>query len=194
MPTTLAPESLHLFRPLRALRLVPASPDPQLLADREQAAFERGRIEGERALGEQLLQQRADLIELQNGIFQSLRDALPATIQDCESAVVTLAFEVAQKLVADLPITADSIAATVREALDQAQEAGECWVQLHPDDLALIERLNRPQALPHGATERLHFESSPAVTRGGCLVKTRFGLVDARRETKLALLQKSLLA
>ena len=191
---TSSAETLRLSRPLRALRFVPAGMDPQLLADREQAAFERGRIEGERALGAQLLQQRAELIEIQNGIFQSLRDALPTTIHDCETSLVTLAFEVAQKLVADLPITAESIAATIREALDQAQEAGECWVQLHPDDLAIVERLNTPQALPHGATERLHFEASPAVTRGGCLVKTRFGLVDARRETKLELLKKSLLS
>ena len=192
--TSPAPETLRLSRPLRALRFAPAGIDPQLLADREQAAFERGRIDGERALGAQLLQQRAELIEIQNGIFQSLRDALPTTIHDCETSLVTLAFEVAQKLVADLPITADSVAATIREALDQAQEAGECWVQLHPDDLALVERLNTPQALPNGATERLHFEASPAVTRGGCLVKTRFGLVDARRETKLELLKKSLLS
>ena len=188
------PEPLRLTRPLRALRCAPPGVDARVLTEREEAAFEQGRIAGERALSEQLLQQRAELIELQNGVLASLRNALPATIHECESAVISLAFEVAQKLVADLPITADTVATAVREALEQAQEAGECWVQLHPDDLALLERTNAPQALPHSATERLHFESSPAVTRGGCLVKTRFGTIDARRETKLELLKQSLLA
>lgn len=187
------PEPLRLARPLRGLRLANPGLDPARLAELEQAAFLRGQIAGEQALSEQLLQQRAELIQLQNGVLQSLRDALPATIQDCESALVALAFEVAQKLVAELPITADTVAAAIREALNQAHEAGECWVQLHPEDLALLERTNAPQALPNGATERLHFESSPAITRGGCLVKTRFGTVDARRETKLDLLKKSLL-
>ena len=188
------PEPLRLTRPLRALRFAPPGVDARVLTEREEAAFEQGRIAGERALSEQLLQQRAELIELQNGVLASLRDALPTTIHECESAVISLAFEVSQKLVADLPITADTVASAVREALDQAQEAGECWVQLHPDDLVLLDRTNAPQALPHGATERLHFESSPAVTRGGCLVKTRFGTIDARRETKLELLKQSLLA
>jgi flagellar biosynthesis/type III secretory pathway protein FliH len=38
----------------------------------------------------------------------------------------------------------------------------------------------------------LRFISATEVTRGGCLVQTRFGLIDARRETKLAQLKQSL--
>jgi flagellar biosynthesis/type III secretory pathway protein FliH len=34
--------------------------------------------------------------------------------------------------------------------------------------------------------------SSTEVSRGGCVVQTRFGVIDARRETKLELLQESL--
>jgi len=35
--------------------------------------------------------------------------------------------------------------------------------------------------------------ASSEVSRGGCLIQTRFGLVDARRETKLEQLQQTLL-
>jgi len=44
-----------------------------------------------------------------------------------------------------------------------------------------------------GAQE-FRFLSSPEVTRGGCLVQTQFGTVDARRETKFDLLQRTLTA
>ena len=37
------------------------------------------------------------------------------------------------------------------------------------------------------------FSARPEVTRGGCLVQTRFGTVDARRETKFDLLKRNLL-
>ena len=39
---------------------------------REQAAYERGRRDGEKALSEQLLQQRGELLELQKGVLDSL--------------------------------------------------------------------------------------------------------------------------
>jgi flagellar biosynthesis/type III secretory pathway protein FliH len=43
-------------------------------------------------------------------------------------------------------------------------------------------------------TGPLKFSSSPEVTRGGCIVQTRFGLVDARRETKIEQVKQSLTA
>ena len=36
----------------------------------------------------------------------------------------------------------------------------------------------------------LRFVHSPEATRGGCIVQTRFGVIDARRETKLEQLQQ----
>jgi flagellar biosynthesis/type III secretory pathway protein FliH len=42
--------------------------------------------------------------------------------------------------------------------------------------------------------ERMKFQVSPQVTRGGCMIQTNFGIVDARRETKLAALKQSLQA
>jgi flagellar biosynthesis/type III secretory pathway protein FliH len=40
----------------------------------------------------------------------------------------------------------------------------------------------------------LRFAGSSEVTRGGCLVQTRFGVIDARRETKLEQLRQTLSA
>jgi flagellar biosynthesis/type III secretory pathway protein FliH len=41
---------------------------------------------------------------------------------------------------------------------------------------------------------RMRFHRSPDISRGGCIVKTRFGIIDARREVKLAELEKTVLA
>ena len=74
---------------------------------------------------------------------------------------------------------------TLREALRQAEDTAEIIIQLHPDDLALLRQHNSPvlEGLPE--TGPLRFIGSAEVTRGGCIVQTRFGLVDARRETKM---------
>lgn len=184
-------ETLCLHQPLRDVALAGQLPEAAA-RERERAAYERGRLEGERSLGEQLIQQRGELLELQNGVLHSLRQTLPQVVAECEQTLVCLAMEVARKLVADLPITAETVEAAVHNALSQVAEATPFSVLLNPEDLALLERVNAPTLLTTVGAEKIRFESSVEVTRGGCMVRTRFGTVDARRETKFDLLLMSM--
>ncbi len=163
--------------------------DPAL---RDRAAYERGLAEGEKSLSEQLLRQRTELLQLQNGVLTSLRQAVPQVVRQSESALVQLALEVARKLVDGLPISAEMVEAAVRSALAQVEESAEFDIYLHAEDLALLQRCNLPLLLPGTGHEAMAFHPSPEVTRGGCLVRTRFGVVDAQRETKLDLIRRSL--
>jgi flagellar assembly protein FliH len=187
-------ETLRLKAPLRDVRWgTPVSEETlaQQRHERERGIFEQGRLEGEKALGAQLVRQRAELQEVQNGVLESLRQVVPKVAAGCERALVELALETARKLVAGLPVSAEMVEAAVREAVDQVEEATEFYVHLQADDLELLRRVNSPMLLPGGG-DRLHFRPSPEVTRGGCVVHTRFGVVDARRETKFELLRESL--
>ncbi|MDB6034175.1 MAG: hypothetical protein JWM16_4513 [Verrucomicrobiales bacterium] len=160
------------------------------IALREQAAYEKGRREGERALGEQLLQQRADLLALEQGVLQSLAEAVPNLLQTCETELAELAVEIASKLVAGLPIVPEMIEAVVRDALCDLEKNLDYQVYLNIEDLELLKRIESP--ILHDQTPGLHFQASGEVTRGGCMIKTPFGVIDARREVKLEALQKSL--
>jgi flagellar assembly protein FliH len=191
-------KTLSLGRPLNNARLIqPAPPEtghnpPTSDPSREQAAFERGLAEGERRLGEQLLHQRTELLELQNGVLAALREAVPQVVRQSESTLIQLALEVARKLVGDLPVSAEMVEAAVRSALSQVKESAEFHVYLHADDLALLQKCNSPVLLPGPGNEAVRFTVSPEVARGGCLVQTRFGVIDASRETKLELIRQSL--
>jgi flagellar assembly protein FliH len=179
----------RMIWPARAETNLPlAAGDPSS----EQAAFDRGLAEGEKRLGEQMLGQRAELLELQNGVLASLRAAVPQVVRQSETAVIQLALEVARKLVGDLPVSVEMVEAAVRSALAQVEESSEFHVYLHADDLALLQKCNSPVLLPGPGNEAVRFQASAEVTRGGCLVQTRFGVIDARRETKLELIQQSL--
>jgi flagellar assembly protein FliH len=193
-----SPEDIRLHAPLRDVRpggppkvMVPGDP---ALQDQWRASYDLGRIEGEKALRDQLLQQRSDTHELIQGVLQSLRTAVPQVIRDTESVMVTLALEVAQKLVADMPISVPMIEAAVRDALSQVEGTAQFTVRLHPADLELLQKSDSPILAPPDGSGEFRFLGSPEVARGGCLVQTRFGTVDARRETKFDLLKRSLLA
>ncbi len=162
--------------------------------DREHAAYVRGRQEGERALSEQLLQQRTELNQLQQGVLASLQRVVPQVIHDSENALIALALEAAQKLACGIPMSVEMVEATVREALEQVEEATEFSVDLHPDDLALLEKNHSPMLDPQGGVQRMCFRGSSQVSPGGCLVHTRLGVIDGCRETKLRNLKKALLS
>ena len=187
-----ARETVKFAAPLREVKLTRSGERETLRQQDLQANYERGRIEGERALSEQLVRQRAEVMELQTGVLASLREAIPQVTRDCERALVTLALEAARRLVCDLPISAEMIEASVKEACAEVEDTAEFTVQLHVEDLALLQRTNSPLLLPQGGNERIHFHTSPQVTRGGCVVQTRFGVIDARRETRFEILQKVL--
>ena len=134
------------------------------------------------------------MLELQQGVLKSLQQAVPQVVRDCEQALTALALAVAQKLVSGLPVSVEMVEAAVQEALGEVEETTDYHIYLHPEDLELLQQANSNLLASNGSNGRMHFHRAPEVTRGGCLVKTRFGVIDGRREPKLELLQKSLLA
>src|SRR6185295_12345317 len=95
-----------LSHPLREVRLrngfelmVSESKFREIVEER----FRAGVDAGQKALAEQLVQQRKQLIELQNGVLRSIGQALPSVIAECEQSVVLLAIEAAKRVVASLP-------------------------------------------------------------------------------------------
>lgn len=188
-------DSIILDQPLRdvlQLTKAPAQDWEAHLREREEAAYQNGRRDGERALSEQLLQQRNEMVELQNGVVASLQRTLPQMIQESESTLIALALESAQKIIAGLPVDSQMVEAVVREALRQVEDTAEIVIQLHPDDLALLRKHESPLLKGLPETGPLRFTGVSEVTRGGCIVRTRFGMIDARRETKLEQLHKTL--
>lgn len=198
------PLRVNFSEPLQAVRVVPGlkSTSPTTVSgisslavgELEKAAYERGRRDAEKSLQEQLIQQRAELATLQHGALRAVKDSISQVVQQSEALLVDLALEVACRLVSELPINREMVAANVREALNQIEGTSEITLQLHPEDLSLFEQidtLDRPGA---PGVESIKLQPNPAVTRGGCLVHTRFGVIDNQRETKLRNLKQTLAA
>jgi flagellar assembly protein FliH len=180
------------LKEVHRLEEVPAQRWDDLLRTHDETGYQRGRCDGENALSEQLVQQRSEIAGLQHGILESLARAVPELIKESENALVRLALEAAEKVIAGLPISAELVEGVVREALRQVEDTAEIIVQLHPDDLALLRKHNASVLDGVSDTGPLHFVGSLEVTRGGCLVQTRFGLIDARREVKLEQLKQAI--
>lgn len=190
-------ETLTLPQPLRDVR--PLTPIPALEAEHRMReadanAYERGRRDAEKALREQLLQQRSELLEMHQGVVDSLRRAVSQVVTETEDALLNLALEAAQRLIAGLPVSPEMLEAVVREALSHVEDNTEITVHLHAEDLALLRKHDSPLLRGSPESGTMRFVGSAEIARGDCLVQTRFGLLDARRETKLQQLRDSLKA
>ena len=184
-------ETIKFSEPLRDVRLVDARERERRFAGQLDEAYERGMLDGERKLSEQLVNQRSEILDLKNGVLNSLTQTLPNVINECQDSLVALALQVAEKLVAGLPISVEMVEASIREALAQMEEATSYTVQINPADLQLLDQYASPLRQSAQA-DGIELQASPEISRGGCVVESRFGVVDAQRATKMALLQKSM--
>lgn len=186
--------SIVLPAPLRDARLVRYSVEEvlALLNERERLGFERGRAAGERSLAQELLQQRADMHALQAGVLAQVRDSVRATLAGCEDLMVELAGEIALRVIGDSAVTRESIQHAVGDALREVHDSTEFTVFLHPQDLELLGSASGIDGVAATESDRARFAPDPTIARGGCIVRTAFGVLDSRREVRIASVKEAL--
>lgn len=160
------------------------------LAAREEAAYQRG-VDATRTLADQqMVEFRADIEQLSEGVFKKLSELEPALVAQLRETLPGLALDLARRLLAGYEPPAEVVARICEEALNEIfPERDNLELSIAPRDAALLEKLN-PDWLRRYPGLRLR--SDPTLQPGDCVVRSRFGLTDARVATKLGALQHSL--
>jgi flagellar assembly protein FliH len=160
------------------------------LAAKVEEAYRRGVDAARGAADQQMVELRADIEQLSQGVLQRLAAAEPALLGQLREALPGLALEIARRLLAGFEPPPELIEKFCREALDQLfPEREGLELSLCPRDAEQLSRLNPDwlQRFPE-----LKVCTDAALAPGDCLVRSRFGLTDGRQQTKLAILQHSL--
>lgn len=110
-----------------------------------------------------------------------------ATAEAVERDAVELAVQLAEKIVAGaLDADAERVLDVVRGALRRLSERRRVTVLVHPDDLELVQAAAAGFASELGGIEHCEVQSERRLARGGAVVRTDEGQVDASIETQLA--------
>jgi flagellar biosynthesis/type III secretory pathway protein FliH len=168
----------------------------------EQAAYERGKKEAEANLQQQLDLMKAEYASGKDKEFANFCDTIrseldgqvPKILESLEKHVVNLAADIAMKIVADLPIDKTMVESVVKDALAKAEQEAEIVVLLHPDDLELLTQGDSELLEKTQGAGNVQFKASTEVTRGGCMLDTHYGTLDARRETKADIIKQAVTA
>jgi flagellar biosynthesis/type III secretory pathway protein FliH len=148
-------------------------------------AVEQGRQEGIRVAAAG----REDL-EIERERLETERERL---LDRAEEEIVHLALAVAGKVLALAVQDERAVVESARRALARVRGRKELVARVHPADVPAL-RAEGPGLLP-GATraERLEIRQDPGVGRGGVILETEAGTVDARIEAQLEALGQALL-
>lgn len=167
-------------KPLLAAESPKPCVDPAQL---EKEGYEKGFLQGEKA-GMEIAEQRLEAVmrRYAEGIVEvsNLRASLYAQV---EREVVKLAVEVAKKVVhRELQADPEIIQTVVRVALNHVAEKSAVTVHLSPVDYSFL--LEQRAELSQSEGRDISLLADKSIERGGCLVNTECGDIDARIEEK----------
>jgi flagellar assembly protein FliH len=160
-----------------------------------QAAHAAGYQEGGDAArafsNQQIVELRTELQSLQTGLFQQLAAAEESLADQVRAALPALAVELGQRLLAGFVPPPELVEKLCREALDQLYpERDGLELVVGPRDAAALERLV-PSWRAHFTNLRVTIDDM--LNPGDCLVRSRFGVTDARASSKIEALRHELL-
>ena len=140
----------------------------------------RGRKEGRDSSAKQ---HQVQLTKLQSTVSQLL-DYRSTIRTEVEREVVDLAFAAARRILRrEATLDRSAAAGIVRACMDEKSNAEVTRVLVHPDDLEQVRLCVGPS---------IEVAASKEVSRGGALLETKSGLLDARIDSQLDELQMGL--
>lgn len=168
-----------------------------ILLDAKQEAIDLIETAAEEAEAIRRSAYEAGCEEVQVEMLENLlatRDERSRALTDVEEEVLKLSVKLAEKIIGRAVELDESIRAEiVFSAVRQARQQEMLTVRVNANDLPLLERM-RERIDAFGRTRFVDFVADQAVSRGGCIIESASGTIDARVETQLRVLENALLA
>lgn len=173
-----------------------SEPENQLQVQLE-AYYSDGFEAGQKAVKDQLQQEFTDKLLVKYAEFHSIVSTLEENFVKYEAAfekvVVDLSFAITEKIIRRELERESIIKDVLKDSIKKIIGANEVVVKLHPDDYnSIIVESNN--FLTENTFTKIKFEPESQIERGGCLVETEIGNVDARISTQLEEIKKNLAA
>jgi flagellar assembly protein FliH len=178
-PTTVGSQSSHEEADAVMAALARAESEADVLRS---SAREQGMLEGR----EEALTALAPAVESLAQAAEAVRADQYARAERLEAHAVDLALFLAEKVIGGaLAVEPERVVEAVRGALRGIVERERVTILVHPEDLELVRDSMDGLRSSLGGIEHCVVEAERRVSRGGAVVRTPDGDVDARVETKL---------
>lgn len=158
-------------------------------------AYAKGIVDGQQKLKLELDKEYTDKLyrkyEEVYHIIDDFDQKLKEYEQSFERLVVGTAVELARKIIQKEVKEQSIINEVVKEAISKVIGANEVRIKFHPEDMKELNNYSR-NLISSTTFSKIKFEEDDRIERGGCLVETEIGNVDARISTQLEELRRKL--
>jgi flagellar assembly protein FliH len=162
------------------------------LARIEREAYEKGFEQGQMdglALGEKRVAESLRQMEV---LLKELGDLKGQIYSESEQELVLLSVEIARQIVkAELKIDPGVVTRSIRAALNFLTDKGCARVLISPDDMNEVQKY-LPELARMGNIEKLTLVEDGSIEKGGCVLETGFGKINAMLDSQIASLHRVL--
>jgi len=185
-----AEESLRIVEAARAEAAKLIAQAQAQTADLERDARERGLADARSAFEAELSHAVADLREQLTATIAEIAGLRGVIAAQAEHDLVRLALEIARKIIRrEVSADPDIVITLARIALERLPSRVGAKVRISPEEFEYVTA--NSQAL--SADNAIDLVADFAIKRGGCIVESEAGSIDARIEEQLHLVERGLL-
>ncbi|NIM06545.1 MAG: hypothetical protein GTO55_08960 [Armatimonadetes bacterium] len=147
-----------------------------------EAAHEQGLAEGREQAQKELEAKQAELAKLEEEIEAERTNFFDRM----EPEVTRLAVTVAEKVLArELESRPETVVDLVKNAMKRMRERESLRVKVNPEDLPLVRAARDDLMSEVNGVKKLDLADDRRVGRGGCVIESSNGILDARVKTQL---------
>lgn len=159
-------------------------------APRQEDRYGKGRIEGL----QEAEQQFGSATEAMARALEELSRLREAILRNSSTDMLRLVLSISRQVIhREASIDPELIMKTIDKALQAAIDADRYTITINPDDLAIVEERKPLFMASVQNIDSIQFKTDPAVSRGGCLVESQLGQVDATIDGQLEEIENTLL-
>ena len=128
----------------------------------------------------------ARAVEMLEGYAKILQAEKSELAAKAEQSALELAFLLARKIIGDeLQARPETVAHVARNAVRQVLDCDQIRLRVNPDDVAHLRSIQQDLESMLSKNAPLEIRADPAIERGGCLIETERGNLDARIASQL---------
>jgi flagellar assembly protein FliH len=114
-------------------------------------------------------------------------------INDIEDNIVSLAVEIAEKVIGEqIKVSPDVVLSIIKKALMMAAERENLVLRINPEDLEVVKTNKDNIMSSMDGIQKIEIVADRRIGRGGLVLETRVGNVDARIQSQLDQAEQSL--
>ncbi len=164
------------------------------ISEAYEKGFEAGKLDASRALQSEYDRKVEEVTVNFPSVLREFAAEVARFNQDFDKAVVTLALAIARRIVArEIAEDESAVLARSREAIRKIIGVERIKIHINPSDEEYMREHRNELSAYADSVKEIVIEADGKVERGGCIIESELGNIDARVSTQFELIEEALL-